>query len=109
MCGKGTIFNQQILACDYWYSAECDSAPSYYYINSQIGNSVSPHNPQGNYQNHEGNNRQGFGGNEDNRRPNVDGHVHLYNGNNQQPCQCLKGSNIRPWSFPSGMMQGSDK
>lgn len=33
----GTIFNQQILACDYWYSTECDTAPSFYHLNSQIG------------------------------------------------------------------------
>ncbi|KAG8191604.1 hypothetical protein JTE90_018536 [Oedothorax gibbosus] len=41
LCGQGTVFNQQILACDYWYSTECDTAPSFYHLNSQIGNSGS--------------------------------------------------------------------
>ncbi|XP_054709513.1 uncharacterized protein LOC129219215 [Uloborus diversus] len=46
LCGKGTIFNQQILACDYWYSTECETAPNFYYINSQIGGGNVPDAPQ---------------------------------------------------------------
>ncbi|GBM35845.1 hypothetical protein AVEN_134660-1 [Araneus ventricosus] len=30
LCPIGTIFNQPILACDYWYSANCSLAPIYY-------------------------------------------------------------------------------
>ncbi|GFQ99663.1 chitin-binding type-2 domain-containing protein [Trichonephila clavata] len=31
LCPVGTIFNQAILACDYWYSSNCSLAPLYYY------------------------------------------------------------------------------
>lgn len=51
LCGRGTIFNQEILACDYWYSTECDKAPSFYYVNQQIGSSGSSWvPPSGGYQ-----------------------------------------------------------
>ncbi|GFS85163.1 chitin-binding type-2 domain-containing protein [Nephila pilipes] len=33
LCPLGTIFNQPILACDYWYSSNCSQAPHYYYVN----------------------------------------------------------------------------
>ncbi|KAH7977360.1 hypothetical protein HPB49_000944 [Dermacentor silvarum] len=36
LCGPGTIFNQQIRACDYWYSFECDEAPNWYYLNAEV-------------------------------------------------------------------------
>ncbi|GFS48603.1 chitin-binding type-2 domain-containing protein [Trichonephila inaurata madagascariensis] len=31
LCPVGTIFNQAISACDYWYSSNCSLAPLYYY------------------------------------------------------------------------------
>ncbi|CAL1265982.1 unnamed protein product [Larinioides sclopetarius] len=34
LCPMGTIFNQPILACDYWYSFNCSLAPSYYSVNA---------------------------------------------------------------------------
>ncbi|GFS85170.1 chitin-binding type-2 domain-containing protein [Nephila pilipes] len=30
LCPVGTVFNQAILACDYWYSVNCSLAPLYY-------------------------------------------------------------------------------
>ncbi|GFQ99661.1 chitin-binding type-2 domain-containing protein [Trichonephila clavata] len=30
LCPVGTIFNQAILACDYWYSTDCSLSPLYY-------------------------------------------------------------------------------
>ncbi|GFU15438.1 chitin-binding type-2 domain-containing protein [Nephila pilipes] len=33
LCPLGTIFNQPILSCDYWYSSNCTTAPAYYYVN----------------------------------------------------------------------------
>ncbi|PRD34425.1 UNVERIFIED_CONTAM: hypothetical protein NCL1_14660 [Trichonephila clavipes] len=31
LCPVGTVFNQAISACDYWYSSNCSLAPLYYY------------------------------------------------------------------------------
>lgn len=111
ICGKGTIFNQQILACDYWYSADCDSAPSFYYVNSQIGDSAAPNNLHDNSQ--QGGHRSMTGNIENtrnNRRiPDIGRYVDQYDRNNQQPCHCLKSTNKTPWTFPAGMMHGTDK
>ncbi|PRD34424.1 UNVERIFIED_CONTAM: hypothetical protein NCL1_14659 [Trichonephila clavipes] len=30
LCPVGTVFNQAILACDYWYSTDCSLSPLYY-------------------------------------------------------------------------------
>lgn len=35
LCPIGTIFNQPILACDYWYSSNCSLAPVYYGVNAK--------------------------------------------------------------------------
>lgn len=35
LCPNGTIFNQKILACDWWYNTDCTSS-SYYYIDNEI-------------------------------------------------------------------------
>ncbi|KAG8184388.1 hypothetical protein JTE90_004560 [Oedothorax gibbosus] len=35
LCPVGTIFNQPILACDYWYSSNCSQAPLYYDVNAK--------------------------------------------------------------------------
>lgn len=34
LCPLGTIFNQALLACDYWYSSNCSLASIYYNVNS---------------------------------------------------------------------------
>ncbi|XP_055946872.1 uncharacterized protein LOC129980545 [Argiope bruennichi] len=34
LCPMGTVFNQPLLACDYWYSSNCSLAPSYYHVNA---------------------------------------------------------------------------
>lgn len=51
LCGIGTVFNQQTLNCDYWYSVECANSPQYYSANIEFGKS-------GNWQNIEQNIRQ---------------------------------------------------
>ncbi|GFR13901.1 chitin-binding type-2 domain-containing protein [Trichonephila clavata] len=33
LCPLGTIFNQPILSCDYWYSSDCSKAVEYYHVN----------------------------------------------------------------------------
>ncbi|GFW25775.1 chitin-binding type-2 domain-containing protein [Trichonephila clavipes] len=33
LCPLGTIFNQPILSCDYWYSSDCSKASEYYHVN----------------------------------------------------------------------------
>lgn len=35
LCPLGTIFNQALLACDYWYSSNCSLAPHYYAVNAE--------------------------------------------------------------------------
>ncbi|XP_022254643.1 actin cytoskeleton-regulatory complex protein pan-1-like isoform X2 [Limulus polyphemus] len=35
LCARGTVFNQKILACDYWYNVECEESPNYYYLNGR--------------------------------------------------------------------------
>ncbi|CAM1292084.1 Uncharacterised protein g312 [Pycnogonum litorale] len=30
ICGKGTLFNQKILTCDFWWNANCEGAPGLY-------------------------------------------------------------------------------
>ncbi|XP_076368624.1 uncharacterized protein LOC143255992 isoform X2 [Tachypleus tridentatus] len=35
LCASGTVFNQKILTCDYWYNVECEESPNYYYLNGQ--------------------------------------------------------------------------
>ncbi|GIY77912.1 chitin-binding type-2 domain-containing protein, partial [Caerostris darwini] len=38
LCPMGTIFNQPLLVCDYWYSSNCSLAPSYYHVNADKRN-----------------------------------------------------------------------
>lgn len=39
LCGPGTVFNQRILHCDYWYSVECGKSSQYYSSNAYMGSS----------------------------------------------------------------------
>lgn len=41
LCGIGTVFNQAILACDFWHSVDCLRSSSYYSLNSDFGKSSS--------------------------------------------------------------------
>ncbi|GAB6029712.1 hypothetical protein CHUAL_005434 [Chamberlinius hualienensis] len=36
LCPNGTLFNQQVLVCDWWYNVECETTPSYYGLNAQL-------------------------------------------------------------------------
>ncbi|KAG9511040.1 Organic cation transporter-like protein, partial [Fragariocoptes setiger] len=40
LCGIGTVFNQAILACDFWYSVRCAESSRYYSANADFGKSV---------------------------------------------------------------------
>lgn len=33
ICPTGTLFNQQIMACDFWYNVNCETATEYYNMN----------------------------------------------------------------------------
>ncbi|KFM67657.1 hypothetical protein X975_15305, partial [Stegodyphus mimosarum] len=109
LCGKGTIFNQQILACDYWYSTDCESAPNYYYMNLEIGshshhagchhdnnqndpnsdrNKLKPYTAPNQREQKLIESRQGAAGHNKN--------------DNQQPCNCVQNHYKAPWSFPTG-------
>jgi hypothetical protein len=37
LCGVGTVFNQAILACDYWHSVDCSKSSQFYSVNSELG------------------------------------------------------------------------
>lgn len=39
LCGTGTVFNQRILHCDYWYSVDCGKSSQYYSSNAYMGSS----------------------------------------------------------------------
>lgn len=39
LCGVGTVFNQRILHCDYWYSVDCGKSSQYYGSNAYMGSS----------------------------------------------------------------------
>lgn len=39
LCGPGTVFNQRILHCDYWYSVDCGKSSQYYSSNAYMGSS----------------------------------------------------------------------
>ncbi|XP_063609381.1 uncharacterized protein LOC134783433 isoform X2 [Penaeus indicus] len=36
LCPNGTIFNQEIFACDWWFSVDCSAAPNFYHLNEEI-------------------------------------------------------------------------
>ncbi|KAG1663039.1 hypothetical protein GQR58_020609 [Nymphon striatum] len=36
LCPNGTIFNQQVFVCDWWYNVDCATSNSYYNLNSNI-------------------------------------------------------------------------
>ncbi|XP_023233164.1 collagen alpha-1(II) chain-like [Centruroides sculpturatus] len=39
LCPRGTLFNQQILSCDHWYSVKCQDSPNFYNVNELLGKS----------------------------------------------------------------------
>ncbi|KAK3882302.1 hypothetical protein Pcinc_013295 [Petrolisthes cinctipes] len=48
LCPNGTIFNQRILACDWWFDVQCVTITTQYHVNSQgIQSQKHPqHQPQ---------------------------------------------------------------
>ncbi|XP_076307685.1 uncharacterized protein LOC143223502 [Tachypleus tridentatus] len=36
-CAPGTVFNQEILACDFEGTVDCEAAPNFYYKNEELG------------------------------------------------------------------------
>lgn len=45
LCGVGTVFNQAILACDYWHSVDCSKSSQFYGVNSELGKCNSSPTP----------------------------------------------------------------
>ncbi|XP_037080334.1 nascent polypeptide-associated complex subunit alpha, muscle-specific form-like [Pollicipes pollicipes] len=41
ICPEGTVFNQKVFVCDWWFNVNCDSSPDFYSLNNRIG-SASP-------------------------------------------------------------------
>ena len=42
LCPTGTLFNQAIMACDFWYNVNCDRAPEFYDMNFQLYQPYQP-------------------------------------------------------------------
>ena len=36
LCPKGTVFNQKVFVCDWWYNADCGGSHSYYSLNDDL-------------------------------------------------------------------------
>ncbi|XP_026474789.1 uncharacterized protein LOC113378476 [Ctenocephalides felis] len=34
LCANGTLFNQKLFACDWWYNVHCEEAPHFYSLNA---------------------------------------------------------------------------
>lgn len=49
LCGVGTIFNQAILNCDFWYSVDCSKSSQYYQLNADFGKSSSEPGASGSF------------------------------------------------------------
>lgn len=47
LCGVGTVFNQAILACDYWHSVDCSRTKEYYSVNEELGKAGAEPSPGG--------------------------------------------------------------
>lgn len=45
LCATGTVFNQRILHCDYWYSVDCGKSSQYYSSNAYMGSSAPEPGP----------------------------------------------------------------
>uniref|UniRef100_A0A0P4W2L5 Chitin-binding type-2 domain-containing protein n=1 Tax=Scylla olivacea TaxID=85551 RepID=A0A0P4W2L5_SCYOL len=37
LCPNYTLFNQKFMVCDHWYMVNCSSSPTFYHLNSHIG------------------------------------------------------------------------
>ena len=36
LCPKGTVFNQKVFVCDWWYNADCGSSHGFYSLNDDL-------------------------------------------------------------------------
>ena len=36
LCPRGTVFNQAVFVCDWWYNVDCSSAQSFYQLNQNL-------------------------------------------------------------------------
>ncbi|GAB6019516.1 hypothetical protein CHUAL_001092, partial [Chamberlinius hualienensis] len=42
LCVNGTVFNQESLACDWWYNVDCSASPRFYWVNDELGKQTVP-------------------------------------------------------------------
>lgn len=42
LCPKGTVFNQRVFVCDWWYNADCAESASLYDLNHNLYNVSYP-------------------------------------------------------------------
>ena len=36
LCPKGTVFNQKVFVCDWWYNADCGGSTGFYSLNEDL-------------------------------------------------------------------------
>jgi hypothetical protein len=36
LCPRGTMFNQEVFVCDWWYNTNCEASESYYRLNDNL-------------------------------------------------------------------------
>ena len=36
LCPKGTVFNQKVFVCDWWYNADCGNSHGFYSLNEDL-------------------------------------------------------------------------
>lgn len=42
LCSNGTLFNQKVFTCDWWYQVECKNADSFYKLNELLYKAATP-------------------------------------------------------------------
>ncbi|XP_059475092.1 uncharacterized protein LOC132196445 [Neocloeon triangulifer] len=45
LCPNGTIFNQVLLTCDWWFNVKCNSSLQAYVLNERLYKFITPHKP----------------------------------------------------------------
>ena len=44
LCPRGTMFNQEVFVCDWWYNVNCESSQDYYRLNLNLYQVDNPYN-----------------------------------------------------------------
>ncbi len=36
LCPNGTVFNQEVFACDWWFNVDCAASVDFYFLNEEV-------------------------------------------------------------------------